>query len=365
MSCVVIDPPRQQGKYVYQEECCFSLISGWQVPARALHIATQLDAPYIPPLESWDEFASAVDQYDAAWMIYSFPLSNWLDVPQRVRGKITAVCNPHTCSASLDGAGFKATETTLAYGLDVAERLWPLFEGNHATIQVNSGCPFGCHYCVWNREAFPRKWLWADPKLVAELSNRAKNPYLICSQITGDHQWIDAFLTERKPITSDEFSTDLNCAHMPAYEHDIRRLAENGMRTAVVGTEAFSDTSLARLGCPHTVDQSRQMVKLLAELWVTGKYQLRYGYGETIEEIEENTRNLLRIAYDANLVDSPHSIHVGAIFYWHPSKLSESLATVNHVRHGVPCQVQAPDEERKQAWLRSYAALRDAGLRIV
>jgi hypothetical protein len=145
---LVIDPPRQDGRVLYQEECCYNRNEQWQVPARALHVATEVDAVYIPPLESWDEFCAAVRQYDETWMIYTLPLSRYLDVPQEARSRITAVVNPRGSTTDVSSLGFRAIASTMDFGLDVAERFWCLYGGNEATIQVNSGCPFAMYFRI-------------------------------------------------------------------------------------------------------------------------------------------------------------------------------------------------------------------------
>ena len=359
---VVIDPPVQGGQYLYQEECCYNRTRQWQVPARALHVATDLGADYIPPPRSWSDFRVAVNQYDEAWLIFTCPLQRFLDVPGDLRRRITAVVNPPTCKRSVANWGFSRLQTTADFGLDVNERFWALFDGAPATIQVNSGCPYRCQFCVWNRAIFrPRRW--ADPMLVAELSSRARNPYLICSQITGDHQWIETFVNARR-CPEGPFATDLNCAHLPAYDRDIRRLAAAGMTRAVVGTEAFSDISLRRLGCPHTVAQSRLMFELLAELAVVGVYQLRRGFGESLEEIAETTKALLEIAETTEAHNAPHEIRVGPVYYWHESELSRTINTKRVAPIGFSVAVENMEPARLDAWNATYKTLRAAGWNV-
>jgi hypothetical protein len=211
-------------------------------------------------------------------------------------------------------------------------------------------------------DVFPDR-RWADPTLVANLSNRANASYLICSQITGDHEWLEAFVSSRSPPYN-TFSTDLNCVHSPRYDDDVQRLAEVGLTRAVVGVEALSERSIERLGCPHNVIQARAMFALLAELRVYGCYQLRRGYGETIEEIEETTQALVAIATDLKAHRAPHVIRVGAIYFWHSSELSRSLRLKTVAPLGFPVQIEDMEPERIQAWNTSYATLRAAGWNV-
>lgn len=362
MTRVVMDPPIYRGQYVQQEECCFCMCDTWSVPARPLHIATDLDAPYIPPLRNWDEFAHAVSQYDEAWMVFTPPQQRYLQVPPEVRDRITAVCNPPTCQDWLQDWGFRNVVPTTDFNLDVAERLWPFFNDQKSVIQVNSGCPYRCHYCVWNREVFPDR-RWADPKLVAHLSARSNYSYLLCSQITGDHGWIETFLTERRNSVT-PFWTDLNCAHLPAFESDIRRLAKAGMRQAMVGTEAFCEPSLNRLACPHTVAQSRLMFDLLTDLGVRGTFQLRRGFGEEAEEIVETTDMLLQLAKERPEHLSLQTLRSGPYYYWHHSVLSDSIRTKWVSPLGYEVEVEDMDDERLSLWNQSYDKLREAGWRV-
>ena len=357
---VVIDPPKtEDGRFLYQEECCYNLCPEWQVPARALHIASDIDGAYVPPLDSWELFAAAVESYEAVWMLYTFPLSQFLAVPERLRSKIFAVTNPHQCSSNIDAAGFKGITSTIGFGLNVDERFWFLYDNQPATIQVNSGCPYQCEYCVWSRQAFPRRQ-WANPVVCGQLSSLARAPYLICSQITGEPQWVAAFIGARtQPFNA--FSTDLNCAHLPNFTEDIRALAEVGMSRAIVGIEAMAPNSLRRLGCAHTIGQARAMFGLLTELGVEGVFQLRYGYGETIEEIEESTRALAAVAEDFPGATDLHEIRAGAIYYWFESDLSRSLTLRTVAPLGYPVSVEAGTPERREAWLAAYETLRAAG----
>jgi radical SAM superfamily enzyme YgiQ (UPF0313 family) len=295
-------------------------------------------------------------------MLYTFPLSRWLDVPQELRSKIWAVRNPIGCPGDLEKEGFRGDVPTIGFELNVDETFWYLYEDRPATIQANSGCPYRCEPCVWNRTIFPRRQ-WAHPVVTGQLSSLAKNPYVICSQLTGDHEWLEAFVEARR-LPLNTFSTDLNAAHVEKYEADIRRLAEAGMTRAIVGVEALSDSALRKIRCPHTVEQARKMFALLAELGVEGVYQIRYGYGETLAEIQETRRTLTEVAETCNLAEAPHGIRTGGFYYWHESHLSRSLKLRTVAPLGYPVQVEDVDEARRAAWVETYGLWKELGLDV-
>lgn len=361
MKTVVIDPPKQECGYLYQEECCYNTCPQWQVPARALHIATDLGADYVQPPDNWDEFGAVVNRYDEAYMLFTPPLLRWLNVPMELRPRITAVANPPTMKGLIDTWGFKRVLATSDFGLDVAPRFWSMFDGATATIQANSGCVFRCNYCTWNRSVFtPIRW--ADPVLVGELSSRASRSWVLCSQLTGQAEWIRRFINARS-LPFNDFATDLNAAHMPHFEGDIRSLAEVGMNRAIVGTEAFFEQSLKRLHCPHTVAQARQLMLLLAEVRVEGIYEIRRGYGETLEEIAETRDTVLSILGEIDK-DAPLRINVGPIYYWHDSDLMRSIETRWVSPLGYNVRVERMDRERLDAWQACYDAIKAAGWQV-
>jgi len=358
MNIAVIDPPVQFENYLYQEECCYNRVRVWQVPARSLHVASQIGADYVRPPASWKAFAEAAAEYDTVYLLYTPPLMRWLDAPMELRSKIVVVVNPPILREMVVTWGFREAIAVSEFGLDVAERFWPLFDGRPATIQAASGCPHGCHFCTWSYRAFsPRRW--ANPSVTAELANRSIRPYLICPQLTGVASWVAAFAAARR-LPFNGFSTDLNCAHMPSFEADIRTLAEVGLDKAVVGTEAFCDQSLRRLGCPHTLEQSRRMMHLLAELAIEGTYQLRRGYGETLQEIDQTANNLIELLRSLP-PNSPVRIRAGPVYYWHESELLVDLKTKWVAPLGYSVRVEDQDQERLNAWQRCYDNIRAAG----
>jgi len=363
METVVIDPPvTSNGLYLYQEEGCYDLTDKWYVPGRALHVASAMDASYIPPLDNWTLFAEAVSHYDDVWMIYTVPLECYLQVPTEVRSKITIVKNPHAIPADLTRLGFKRVVSSSAFDLNVSERFWWLFDNQLATVQVADGCPYQCQFCPWHRHVFPYR-RWADPRVSAELTQRANFPYLICPQITGNREWLAEFI-RCLGFSSNPFWTDLNCAHLPAYEDDIRTLAQRGMTLAIVGMEFLVDECLRRIGCSHRVEQAKHMVRLLTELGVRGEYQLRYGHGETIEQIEETTDILLRLADELDISKKLHCLTTGPFYYWFPSDLSRSLKLTTVEPLGFPRLMEDVEKDRMDAWLTAYEKLRQAGWEV-
>ena len=356
----VIEPPKYNNKFLLQEECCITFSDSWQVPAGSLRIATYRSTDFIPPPQNWIEFENIIKEYNTVYLVFSYNCIKVLNVPRHLRYKVIIVTNPSTFVWNVEYWKFKAIERLVDYPLKIDPKFWHLYKDKHSIIQIASGCQFKCHYCVWNR-TLGYKIQWADPIDCAYLSDISASSYLLCPQITGNSPWVIEFLNSRK--TNKPFYTDVNCVHIDKYEDDLRKLAIKGLNRAVVGTEAFSDISLKKLGCPHTVEQSIHMISLLSSLNIFGAYQLRRGFGETVEEILETRENLIKIAQDLNIKEIPHKVTVGPIYYWHNSPLMpENKEYIEH--SGFPIAIQKLTPEINQVWLDTYKIMEEKGWKI-
>jgi pyruvate-formate lyase-activating enzyme len=362
----VMEPPRYDKMFLFQEECCWDMNTLWRVPGRSLQMASALECDFWESSASPDQFWNRVDSYDEVHMIVTYPLWNefsWLRQasPEQKR-KIRAYVNPPSYTERHE----RETEIIsypvnfkLHYDpLRISERFYPLFDEALSVVQIASGCQFHCRYCVWPSQS---RYV-ADPVQAADLTDRSKRAYLLCPQITGSHQWIDRFVSARK--RHNKFSTDLNAVHSDAFQDDIKRLAGVGLDIAVVGTEAFTDSCLLKLGCPHTMKQTENTIKILGEAEVNGFYEWRSGYGETAEEIRGMADWLVTLAGRLPVSEYRHILSTGPINYWEGTRLPLPEKVIEVDLHGFKVIREKLNERRRMEWREAYSRVRNAGWHV-
>ena len=373
----VFDPPKHAGKYVFQEECCWDLRAMPTVPARALQVAAAVGAEYVEPFESWTEVGDRMGELLTEpgvtfYLLMTRPLWAAFEGAQAIladlQARWTILANPSD-SVEWFAERFPAAKVLPIdapfNGDALPHPLWVDFARlckryPMATLQAASGCPYGCRYCVWGG----RKTRWADPVRTGWLScTDVGEMYLLAPQLTGDDDWAASFILTRQQRAGERtFKTTLNCAYVETHERAIVGFAGVGMDRALVGTEAFCDAALKRLGCPHTVAQAAAMVRLLARLGVSARYELRTGYGETVAEIDEAAANLAALGPTA--ATGPHVLRVGRIIYWPSSRLPLPAETETIEPYGVPVVREKLDVARQAAWQRCFATARAAGWKV-
>lgn len=378
---LVIDPPlfkedNGRNRYIFQEECCWDLRGGWTIPARSLQLASALGADYEPPCDSWDQVARKASKYDQCYMVMTYALwcafKGFSELKDEVQQRFTILAN----SAGTVSWFSEHTKAGEVVGIDtpmggdkdnrqlplIDRRFWDYFDGQrNVTIQAASGCPFGCKYCVWRR----RKTRWADPNQVADLSASVNNAYILAPQLTGNNDWLTRFVARRlEKSTSVPFRSTLNCTHVSKHEEQIRQLKRVGLVHAEIGTEAFSDSAIRKLGCSHTMELTEKMVALVAELGISAQFELRYGYGETAEEIDEMRENLMRIGKNMQIANVVHRLHTGPIFYWPGTELPMPSNILRQQRNGIETIRESLSEEQKRSWKRCHESARKVGWNV-
>lgn len=372
----VVDPPKHRGQYVFQEECCWDLRQAPTVPARSLQMVKTCDGPYRDLATEGIEWQDFTCDAPMIWAVVTYPLWSAFEgmrqIPKDVQQRMYLLVNPGSACSWVreqlpDMHQVMPVETEFLQGAieTPPERL---FEGlartcRHTTLQVASGCPYGCRYCVWAGQ----KTRWADPGAVAYLSTMPTGElYLLAPQLTGSDEWAVRFCEGReKHGGGPPFKTALNCAHVRKHEESLHEFAAAGMVRACVGTEAFSESALERLGCPHTVEDARHMIRLLGELNVFGRYELRIGYGESLEEIAETQGRLVSMALTLKPQNIPHILRVGRFIYWPGTRLPMPESFEVTEPYGVPVIRERLDPEKLMAWERCFDAARRAGWKVV
>lgn len=381
-SRLAIEPPsflnsKNKRRFVFQEECCWGLFGSWTVPAKTLQVASALDADFIEPATSWADIVESTTDYDECYLVLSYPLwiafEGFAELDAEIQRKFTLIINPGTAvdwvAERLPTARVVPIDYNFVEGPEnskrlpaIAERFYRYFDGSRkTTIQAASGCPFGCRYCVWRR----RRTRWADAAQVAELSANIDNAYILAPQLTGNPDWVSLFVARRREMGKyTRFKSTLNCAHIDKYSDDIRQLSQVGLHHAEIGTEAFSDSALKKLGCSHTVDQEERMLQLAAELGLSVQFELRSGYGETSSEIEEMADNLERIGLRTGVAGIQHKLHIGPLYYWPGTMLPIPNDVLRRTQNGIETVQERLSDDQKVAWNRCYKTARDAGWNI-
>lgn len=206
--------------------------------------------------------------------------------------------------------------------------------------QVTRGCPYRCHFCVWGGSTVtdatfkmrPAKQVADAIRSIQKKTNHLRALYILSSQLTTNLQWIQEFHSymHENPLS---FQTNVN--HYDLTDEKIRLLKESGMRWVSVGTEALSDSLLQKMGKQHRFSHIVNGSLILDKYYDRYSSHLKYGCGETEEDIEETLTNLQKLK-EAGVTNARYT--VGPLLYYKGTYIREHppCETIPHPKYGEP-----------------------------
>ena len=239
--------------------------------------------------------------------------------------------------------------------------------------QVARGCPYHCRFCVWGGSTVtdptfrlrPAQLVADNLRQLREITVKALGKplpaYLLASQLTASQKWVEAFhaAMAREPY---KFQSPVNLQDLTADK--LRMLKECGLVSTSVGLEATADAILRRMGKPFTFERATHGLLTLQENGIKWRAHIRYGVGETAEEVAEATANIhkLRKAGLRHMrVDLARMVHYEGTRL----QAEADYELVNLPKHTEYCPVQAypPDYTAFKKALRQYDWLASEGER--
>lgn len=212
---------------------------------------------------------------------------------------------PHTCT--LAGIQVEMPDNSLDQLGAVDYTLVPTHYWQHyaaAIYQVTRGCPYRCSFCVWGGSTVtdptfkmrPAQQVADDIGQIRRLSVEARGKpiplYLLCAQLTTNEKWIADFERAMQGVPY-PFQANVNLGDLTADK--LRVLMKCGLVSTSIGLEAVTTPLLGMLGKPYTFERAVHGLLTLQEVGINWKAHVRYGFGETAEDVAEATANLLKM----------------------------------------------------------------------
>ena len=188
----------------------------------------------------------------------------------------------------------------------VPDRYWPHYAA--VIYQVGRGCPYRCKFCVWGGSFVTDPTFRLRPaQLVADnlcqlreitvkALGRPLPVYLLAGQLTASQRWVDQFHAAMA-FEPYKFQSPVNLQDLTAEK--LRLLHECGLVSTSVGLEATADPILKRMGKPFTFERATHGLLTLQEAGqaygLKWRAHVRYGVGETAEEVQEATENVHKL----------------------------------------------------------------------
>jgi len=203
-----------------------------------------------------------------------------------------------------------------------------------------------------------------DLRQLHELSTKARGKplplYLLAAQLTTSDRWINEFHAEMvgEPY---QFQSNANLGDLTADKMHL--LMECGLSSTSVGLEAVTTPLLYKLGKPYTFERALHGLLVLQETGIKYRAHIRYGFGETAEDVQESVENIHRM-HHAGLkrlrVDFAPIVHYEGTRI----KAEADYELTPLPKRAVECLVMAKppdwtlftDALRKYGWLKSEGA---------
>jgi len=186
----------------------------------------------------------------------------------------------------------------------VPSHYWQRYKA--AVYQATRGCCYHCSFCVWGGSTVtdttfrlrPAAQVASNLRQLRELSTAARGKplplYLLAAQLTSSDVWIREFHAEMagEPY---QFQSNVNLGDLTAEK--MRLLMECGLSSTSVGLEAGATPLLYKLGKPYTFERALHGLLTLQEVGIKWRAHVRYGFGETAEDVEESAENVHRMRH--------------------------------------------------------------------
>lgn len=254
------------------------------------------------------------------------------------------------------------SETSTDYTL-IPTNYWRKYKS--AIYQVTRGCSYRCKFCAWGGSTVTSKrFVFRQPSVVArdineirELSTKRLSLSLLCSQLTSRTGWLIEFaeLMKDDPYP---YSSNVNLAEVT--QEKLELLKMSGCISVTAGLEGLSDSVLRRIGKGFTLQTALNSISMLATSGLSFRLHYRFGFGESIDDIKEQTENLFLLR-KALGNDVTKVLSVGPLIHYKGTMLfddaSYKLANHDDVEHA---KIQADIQWRE--WINFFVEAKRLGL---
>lgn len=392
MKILCVSPPLFDGRYFVLEECCWNLLTYRIFPTHVFNAAasfrtqghevdyrnftfddledereiTAYDVVYVPIV--W-RFVGELHRFLLRARDWGAVYNRKLVFAVEPRGYV-----PH--ARLLLGAEFDYVPFAEAFQSDTSLPRDLVRKRGHAEkhdgyfYQISTGCRSQCKFCTWAGTETKLK----NPEIVADdIGFLAKhtsaswrnhgvgdNFNLLSAQITADKAWVEAFCARKARVAPEvRFQSDVSPHTLD--EEVLLRLKDAGLVAVFMGVESFVDSCLQKLGKPYRSRQIEDALLLLAKHGICVTIPLRYGYGETAEEVLANQSVIRRLAAAGV---RPVAVRVGAIWYWEGTRFRQETP-VSKLRqcnkYSVPIYSRRDCGQRREEWRTVRATMKELG----